>query len=113
MLGAASLSVLAGVALLAVVTTVIGVLGGPTRPLPVALPLVVVAFAGIVPGLGRPGPRRRPVSRAGDVVTALLAAGIGARLAVAAARVPVISWDEFKMWALRGRVMSVVSLTKS
>lgn len=111
-LGAASLSTLSGVALLGVLTTTIGLLGGPTRPLPLlAALLFVIAEAGLLVGRASPRPgvdvgTVRP-SRLGDVVTGLLSVGIGARLAVTVAALPVWHNDEYAIWAYRGRVLSL------
>ena len=46
-------------------------------------------------------------SRLGDVVTGLLSVGIGARLAVMVATLPVWHNDEYAIWAYRGRVLSL------
>jgi hypothetical protein len=111
-LGAASLSTLSGVALLGVLTTVIGVLGGPTRPLPLLAPLLfVIAEAGLLVGHASPRPGVEVptvrLSRLGDVVTGLLAVGIGASLATKVAALPVWHNDEYAIWAYRGRVLSL------
>ena len=111
-LGAASLSTLSGVALLGVLTAIIGPLGGPTRPLPLLAPLLfVTAEAGLLVRHTSPWPAVdvgtvRP-SRLGDVVTGLLSVGIGARLAVVVAALPVWHNDEYAVWAYRGRVLSL------
>lgn len=111
-LGAVSLSTLSGVALLGVLTTTIGVLGGPTRPLPLLAPLLlVVAVAGLPLKQASSGPEDdagtvRP-PRLGDVATGLLSVGIGAWLAVTVAALPVWHNDEYTIWAYRGRVLSL------
>jgi hypothetical protein len=111
-LGAVSLSTLSGVALLGVLTTTIGVLGGPTHPLPLLGPaLFVVAEAGLLLERSSPQPSvdvgtARP-THLGDVVTGLLAVGIGGRLAVTVAALPVWHNDEYTIWAYRGRVLSL------
>ena len=59
---AAGLSWFAGVAVLGTLTTLVGVLGGSTRPLPVLAPaLGVLAVAGLLPlPWARAGPADRP-----------------------------------------------------
>ena len=122
--GAAGLSFLAGVAALGTVTTLVGVLGGPTRPLPVTAPVLVgLALAGLLPRL-RPRPRSHvaehrapadpgPPERAGgrgvlvgDAVAAVLAIAVTARVAVLSAPIPVHSNDEYALWMLRARALS-------
>jgi hypothetical protein len=46
--------------------------------------------------------------RVGNAVAGALAAGIGARLALVAARIPVVNGDEYAIWALRGRALSML-----
>jgi hypothetical protein len=108
-LGTVGLALLAGVALLAVVTAVVGVLGAPTAPLPIVAPaLAAAAVAGVVPPrrAARPPRGSDPATWTGDGLSAMIAAGVGLRLALAAAKVPVISNDEYAIWALWGRTLS-------
>jgi hypothetical protein len=115
LLGAVSLSILSGAALLGVLTTVVAVLGGSTRPLPFLVPMLLVAAgAGLLRLLrGRasrpPGtaPGNAPPTRLADALTGLLAAGLGLRLGVLVASLPVWHYDEYATWAYRGRVLSL------
>ncbi len=127
---AAGLSWFAGVAALGVLTTLVGVLGAPTRPLPVLAPaLGLVALAGLVPvprrlrggalraRLGRPapeharpeqepdGPGRREV-RLGDAASAVLALAVTLLVATRSAGIPTRSNDEYAIWMLRARMLS-------
>jgi hypothetical protein len=111
----------AGVALLGALTTLVGVLGGPTRPLPVLAPaLGLVALAGLVPfpaRFRRPapeharpapesyGPTRRRV-RLGDAVAAVLALAVTGLIAARSAGIPTRSNDEYAIWMLRARMLS-------
>ena len=111
----------AGVALLGALTTLVGVLGGSTRPLPVLGPVLgLVALAGLVPfpaRFGRPapeharpapetdGPTRRQV-RLGDTVAAILAVAVTVLIAVQSAGIPTRSNDEYAIWVLRARMLS-------
>ena len=109
----------AGAALLGAVTTLVGVLGGPTRPLPVLAPaLGLVALAGLMPfpaRFGRPlpeharpapdGPSRGQV-RLGDAVAAILAGAVTVLIAVQSAGIPTRSNDEYAIWMLRARMLS-------
>jgi hypothetical protein len=111
----------AGVALLGALTTLVGVLGGPTGPLPVLGPVLgLVALAGLVPlpaRFGRPapeharptpdpdGPSRRQV-RLGDAVGAVLAVAVTVLIAVQSAGIPTRSNDEYALWMSRARMLS-------
>jgi len=114
LLGALGLCWLAGVATLGVVTTLVAVLGGPTRPLPLIAPLLgLLAAAGIIPdrrrGAGATGRQDRPAARTvqlGDLVCGLIAAGVAVRTAALAAGIPVASNDEYAMWEVRARTLS-------
>lgn len=88
---------LCGVAALAVVTTLLGVVTLPTTPPWVAPPLVALAL------LARPDwePRDR------TVVPAALALAIGTRLAFAASHSASVVNDEYAIWSLRGRALSL------
>jgi hypothetical protein len=127
-LAAAGLCWLAGVAVLGTVTTLVGVLGGRTTPLPVVAPVLgLLAVAGLLPPRrwwvarrrSRPaaaGPAAAPAGRlgwpagrgwwVGELACAAFAVGIGVRTLAAAASVPVRSNDEYAMWMLRGRALS-------
>jgi hypothetical protein len=109
--GAAGLSFLAGVAALGALTTLVAVLGGPTRPLPVTAPaLAVLALAGLLP---HPRTADRPPARyggrgvvIGDAVAAVLAIAVTVRVAVLSAPLPVHSNDEYALWMLRARALA-------
>ena len=111
-LGAGSLSVLCGATLLALATTVAGVLGRSTRPWPLLVSvLVVLAAAGLLPeravrraanGAGD----QRP-TRVGDLASAAVSAAVGLRLAGWVAGLPVWHNDEAAIWAYRGRLLSL------
>jgi len=113
-LGALGLCWLAGVAVLGAVTTLVAVLGGPTRPPPVVAPVLgLLALAGLVPRRGRGGPaagaERRPARWAvglGDLVCGLVAAGVAARTAALGAGIPAASNDEYALWMVRARTLS-------
>lgn len=114
-----ALSFLAGIALLSLVTTVVGVVGGPTTAMPVigviigclaALGLVFVAGSFLrwltMAGSRRDGWRRRGpegyLEWAGYAVTIVVAVPFirtGWLL-------PVTSNDEFMMWAFRGKMLA-------
>jgi hypothetical protein len=111
----------AGVALLGALTTLIGVLGGPTRPLPVLAPILgLVALAGLVPfpdRFGRPSPehaRPEPESdrptrrqvRLGDAVAATMALAVTVLTAVQSAGILTRSNDEYAIWMIRARMLS-------
>ena len=117
----AGLCWLAGVAALGALTTLVGVLGGPTRPLPVLAPVLgLLALAGLVPFPARwrrpapeharpepepHGPSRREV-RLGDAVSALLAVAVTVLMAVRSAGIPTRSNDEYAIWMVRARMLS-------
>jgi hypothetical protein len=107
--GGLGLSVLAGVATLGAIGTLVGVLGGPTRPLPVTAPaLVVLAVAGLAPLPWRraadpPAPAGQHV---GDWVTGVAAVAVTVRVAATSMPLPVHSNDEYALWMLRARALS-------
>jgi hypothetical protein len=106
---AVGLSWLAGVAALGALTTLVGVLGGPTRPLPVLAPaLVLVAVAGLLPlPWARPEPGPPPAgARLGDAVAGAAGVLAAAWVALLAMRVPVLSNDEYALWMLKARALS-------
>jgi hypothetical protein len=111
-LGALALSWLSGVAALATVTTLVGVLGGRTTPLPVVAPtLGLLAVAGVAPLPGRwaGSGNERPASRAvrlSDLGCGLAALAVGVRTATLASPLPVWRNDEYAMWMVRGRALS-------
>jgi hypothetical protein len=107
--GAAGLSWFAGVAALGALTTLVGVLGGPTRPLPVLAPvLALVAVAGLLPWPARGGPDPAPVpgSRLGDAIAGGAALTVTAWVGLLSARIPVSSNDEYALWMLKARALS-------
>ena len=106
---AAGLSWFAGVAALGVLTTLVGVLGGPTRPLPVLAPALVLlarrraaaAAVGAAPATAPP-----PGSRLGDAIAAAAGVLTAAWVALLGARIPVASNDEYALWMLKARALS-------
>ncbi len=102
------LSWFAGVALLGMLTTLVGVLGGPTRPLPVLAPaLVLVAAAGLLPlPWARADDTVPPASPLGDAIAAATGALTAAWIALLGARIPVASNDEYALWMLKARALS-------
>jgi hypothetical protein len=99
-----ALALLTGVGMLAVLTTVLAITGGPTAVLPVLGPVLgVLAVAGLAsqrhvrPRLGRPGV---------EVVAYALCLAFTARFAWSAWHNPVRNNDEYGTWALRGTVLS-------
>jgi hypothetical protein len=120
--GAVGLSWFAGVAVLGTLTTLAGVLGGSTRPLPVLAPvLALLAVAGAVPlpaRLRRGGPPAAspaappaaqspvPATRLGDAVAGAAGIVAAAWIALLGARIPVASNDEYALWMLRARALS-------
>ena len=119
---AVGLSWFAGVAVLGALTTLVGVLGLTTRPLPVLAPaLALLALAGLLPArpvgehaappAGRldepPGhAARRPAYLVGDLVAAAAGLLVAARVAVLSAGIPVSANDEYALWMLRARSLS-------
>jgi hypothetical protein len=106
--GAAALSVLAGGAVVALVTTVVAVLGRSIRPWPFVAPVLVLlglalAWPDPVRPVGRPGWR----SRLGDVLVGGLGLAVGVRLATATAGLTVASNDEYAIWMARARTLSL------
>lgn len=105
--GAAGLSWFGGVAAVGALTTLVGVLGGPTRPLPVLAPvLALVAVAGLLPWPARGGPDPAPGSRLGDVIAGGAALAVTAWVGLLSARIPVSSNDEYALWMLKARALS-------
>jgi hypothetical protein len=103
--GAVGLSWFAGVTALGALTTVVGVLGGPTRPLPVLAPvLLLVALAGLLPQPARDEPD--PVPRLGDAIAGGAGLVVTAWVALLSARIPVSSNDEYALWVLKARALS-------
>jgi len=116
-LGALGLCWLAGVAVLGVVTTLVAVLGGPTRPLPLVAPVLgLLAVTGLLPihrdarRSGRVDPPVDPptprAARLGELAGGLVAATVVARTATLAAGRPVASNDEYALWMVRARALS-------
>ena len=108
---AVGLSWLAGVAALGALTTLVGVLGAGTRPLPVLAPaLAGLAVAGMLPlPWARPDPALAPAGggdRRGDAVAAVTGVAAAAWIALLSARIPVASNDEYALWMLRARALS-------
>jgi hypothetical protein len=102
--GRVGVSFLAGVALLAFATTLLAVVGLPTTPLLTA-PVLLLATLGAL----RRGPttRLRRPARLGEAVAAVPALLLAARVATVARALPVVSNDEYAIWALRGRLLSL------
>ena len=106
---AVGLSWLAGVAALGTLTTLVGVLGASTRPLPVLAPaLAVLALAGVLP---LPWVRADPDDRTGehrlgDALSAAAGLLAAAWIALLGARIPVASNDEYALWMLKARALS-------
>ena len=111
-LGAGSLAVLSGATLLALATTVAGVLGRSTRPWPLLVSvLVVLAAAGLLPERGvrraADGADDQRPTHVGDLASAAVSAAFGLRLAGWVAGLPVWHTDEAAIWAYRGRLLSL------
>jgi hypothetical protein len=97
LVGGLALSFLAGATALALATTLLTVAG---LPLWLVVPaMLALAAAGVV----RPRQERSGVRTAG--AAGVLALLVGARLVVPAASSPVVSNDEYALWALRGRAL--------
>jgi hypothetical protein len=115
--GRLGVSFLAGVSLLATVTTVLAVLGLPTTPPATAPLLVVAALAGalplFVPGALSPlrqrfqAPYRPLLQLGGELLAAVPALWIGLKAVAGGAKIPVVVSDEYAIWALRGRMLSL------
>jgi hypothetical protein len=114
--GRLGVSFLAGVSLLATVTTVLAVLGLPTTPPATAPLLVVAALVGalplFVPGALSPlrqrfqAPYRPLLQLGGELLAAVPALWIGLKAVAGGAKIPVVVSDEYAIWALRGRMLS-------
>ena len=130
--GAAGLSWFAGVAALGALTTLVGVLGGSTRPLPVLAPLLtLIAIAGLLPrpapgapnpdparggpdrGPGSAGPNPGPARgdhgpgvRLGDAIAGAVGLAVTAWVALLSASIPVSGNDEYALWMLKARALS-------
>jgi hypothetical protein len=89
-------------------TTLLAVAGLPTTPPATAPLLVVAAGAGAVP-VFREGwfSRLRQARPGGELVAVIPALWLGAKAIAGAARIPVVSGDEYSIWALRGRLLSL------
>jgi hypothetical protein len=120
LLGGMALSFLAGVAMVSSVVTLIGVLGGPVRPLPIVGPLMAgIAVAGGGVRLqheaerGAPWRQQQPPESGwrallpGLLPTTLILAASVRLLAIAHTRV-VEANDEYAIWVLKGRVLSLI-----
>jgi hypothetical protein len=106
---AVGLSWFAGVAALGALTTLVGVLGGSTRPLPVLAPiLTLIAVAGLLPRITRGGADPAPVPgvRLGDAIAGAAGLGLTAWVGLLSARIPVSSNDEYALWMLKARALS-------
>jgi hypothetical protein len=116
---AVGLSWFAGVAALGVLTTLVGVLGLTTRPLPVLAPVLgLFALAGLVPsrrpgehaGGDRADPAAEPATRrpylVGDLVAAAAGLLLAVRVATLSAGIPASANDEYALWMLRTRALS-------
>jgi hypothetical protein len=107
--GRIGLSFLCGVALLGAVTTLLAVAGLPTTRPAVTPFLVVAALGALLPLRTRfqrvPYPPLRAL--AAEAAAALAAVAVGARAVVAGARLPVVANDEYAIWAMRGRLLSL------
>jgi len=107
-----ALCFITGVGVLALVTTLLGVAGGPTGVFPMIGPVLAVAgLGGLIvivrdrrrlPAGHTRRPRRAQVSWPGYAVVA----AVSAPFVVTAWRLPVSSNDEYMMWALRGRTLA-------
>jgi hypothetical protein len=97
-----ALALLTGVGLLALLTTLLAISGGPTGVLPLLGPLLgALALVGALsiplPRLGRPGP---------EWFAYAVCLALTGRFALSAWHNPVRSNDEYGTWALRGTVLS-------
>jgi hypothetical protein len=99
LVGGLALSFLAGAAALAFFTTLLAVLG---LPLWLTVPALVLLFAAGV-ARGRPERAREVASGAAGVIALVL----GGRLVLAAASSQVAANDEYAIWALRGRGLTL------
>jgi hypothetical protein len=116
-LGAVGMSWLCGVALIGLLTTWIAVLGLSVRPFPFLVPLLILlAVAGVLPAgtaerarISRdPSPCAVPPSpRWGDIVAAFALIPAALALLPGIRRVIVVSNDEYAIWAIRGRMLSL------
>lgn len=115
--GRLGVSFLCGVSLLAFVTTVFAVAGLPTTPPATAPFLVVAAALGAIP-LFRPGalaplrkrfarPYRNALVLGGEILAAIPALWVGLKAVAGGAKIPVTVSDEYAIWALRGRMLSL------
>jgi hypothetical protein len=114
----AALSLLTGAGLLALVTTVVGVLGARTGLWPAIGPAMLAAAGAGTAVLIRgrfAGPARRPAAdpsagssagRAAGAVGYAIVLLVAAPYAWTGWRLPVSSNDEYMMWALRGRMLA-------
>jgi hypothetical protein len=115
-LATAGLSVLLGAAVVGLTTTYAGVLGLPTRVWVLVGPVVTaLAVLGVLPSRAfavlrlapeESQPTVRPMSLADGVVGSLIVA-LGAVLLTGSSKLTVFSNDEWAIWAIRGRTLSL------
>jgi hypothetical protein len=104
-----AISLISGCGLLAVLTTLLGVIDGPTDTWPVTgLLLGALALVGLAPVARALPALRRPVPRWSELrwLPYAVSVVVAARFAVTAWRSPIHSNDEYMMWALRGRMLA-------
>lgn len=111
LVGTAGLALLAGPALLAVVTTTVAVLGGRVS-LPVLVPLLAPAVVLALLPVRLPWEPARERARPGwatalDVALAAVVAVPAAALVAVQRVTPIASNDEYLLWGLRGRTLSL------
>lgn len=119
-LGSAGLSVLFGAAATGLTTTCAAVVGASTRPWVVVGPvLIILALAGVVRGeiarrllidRSAPGPATGPATgppRWADGIVAVAVTAIGIGLLWGIGRAPARTNDEYAIWAVRGRTLSL------
>ena len=117
-LAAAGLAVLSGAVVIGLGTTYAGVSGLSTRPWPWLVPvLIVLSLAGALPpSIGRRvriergnAPVRPALARAtlADGAVAAITTVVGGMALVGIQRVPVRNIDEWAIWAIRGRTLSL------
>jgi hypothetical protein len=98
--GTLSLAWLAGVAVLGVATTFVGVLGLPVSKWLVAVPLLALALAPVRPKA--PGVRDAALAAGGVALVA------GIRIVTVARDIPSVHNDEYAIWVLRGRALALL-----
>jgi hypothetical protein len=116
LLATAGLSVLLGAAVIGLLTTYVAVLGLPTRVWAVVGPIVIaLAVFGILPprvfaALHLPPEDSQPATREmglADGVVGGAIVGLGAVLLTGSSKLVVFSNDEWAIWAIRGRTLSL------